>query len=175
MTESSLSASREEKPAQSLRPLSCPPWCVDVNRHAPQDLALGARGELAGRWVRSHSGPMFGPFSTGGESDIHSGDVLVSVHLDEVRLELVDLDDPMALRRLAVEAAETAGWLEDQQAPSAQAASTNPHETDVDVVRGLLDLMADFSDNDQRARYLLSSNWLRDRGAAAAERIGARR
>lgn len=37
-----------------------------------------------------------------------------------------------------------------------------PAQDDVDALRGLLDLMADFSSNDQRARYLLSSNWLRD-------------
>lgn len=43
-------------------------------------------------------------------------------------------------------------------------------QSDVDALRGLLDLMADFTDNDQRARYLLSSNWMRDRGAAAAAR-----
>ena len=46
--------------------------------------------------------------------------------------------------------------------------STLPNQADVDELRGLLDLMADFSDNDQRARYLLSSNWMRDRDAAAA-------
>lgn len=47
-----------------------------------------------------------------------------------------------------------------------------PLQEDVDALRGLLDLMAGFSGNDQRARYLLSSNWLRDRGAAAATHIG---
>lgn len=46
-----------------------------------------------------------------------------------------------------------------------------PDQCDVDALRDLLDLMRDFSDNDQRARYLLSSNWLRDRGAAAAARL----
>jgi hypothetical protein len=46
-----------------------------------------------------------------------------------------------------------------------------PYPEDVAAVRGLLDLMADFSSNDQRARFLLSSNWLRDRGAIAAERV----
>lgn len=33
--------------------------------------------------------------------------------------------------------------------------------------------MVDFPDNDQRARYLLSSNWLRDRGNDAAARLQA--
>jgi hypothetical protein len=49
-----------------------------------------------------------------------------------------------------------------------------PDQDDVDALRGLLDLMANFRDNDQRARYLLSSNWMCDRGAAAAARLAAR-
>lgn len=53
---------------------------------------------------------------------------------------------------------------------SVPAASTSgPEQADVDALRGLLDLMADFPDNDQRARFLLTSNWMRQRGAAAAE------
>lgn len=43
-----------------------------------------------------------------------------------------------------------------------------PDLGDVVAVRDLLDLMDGFTDNDQRARFLLSSNWMRDRGAAAA-------
>jgi len=46
-----------------------------------------------------------------------------------------------------------------------------PYQEDVDALRDLLDLLENFSSNDQRARYLLSCNWMRDRGAAAAERI----
>lgn len=49
-----------------------------------------------------------------------------------------------------------------------------PEQTDVDAVRDLLDLMATFRDNDQRARYLLTSDWMRDRGAAAAARLRPR-
>lgn len=45
---------------------------------------------------------------------------------------------------------------------------TGPRQSHVDDVRVLLDLMTDFTDNDQRARYLLSSNWLIQHGAAAA-------
>lgn len=41
--------------------------------------------------------------------------------------------------------------------------SGGPDPADVDTLRGLLDLMADFPNNDQRARYLLTSNWMRDR------------
>lgn len=48
-----------------------------------------------------------------------------------------------------------------------------PIQQHVDGLRALLDLMANFSDNDQRARYLLSSNWMRDNGQAAVERIRA--
>jgi hypothetical protein len=47
-----------------------------------------------------------------------------------------------------------------------------PDQHDVDELRELLDMMESFSSNDQRARYLLGSNWLRDRGAAAAARLG---
>ena len=36
-----------------------------------------------------------------------------------------------------------------------------PLQADVDELRDLLDLMANFPNNDQRARFLLSSNWLR--------------
>jgi hypothetical protein len=38
-----------------------------------------------------------------------------------------------------------------------------PDQADVDALRELLDLMESFSDNDQRARYLLSSDWMRER------------
>lgn len=40
--------------------------------------------------------------------------------------------------------------------------TTGPNQSEVDKLRELLDLMDGFSDNDQRARFLLSSNWLRD-------------
>jgi hypothetical protein len=43
-----------------------------------------------------------------------------------------------------------------------------PDQSDVDALRELLDLMVNFPDNDQRARYLLSCNWMRDRDAAIA-------
>lgn len=44
--------------------------------------------------------------------------------------------------------------------------SGGPDPDDLDALRGLLDLMADFPNNDQRARYLLTSNWMRDKLAA---------
>ena len=39
----------------------------------------------------------------------------------------------------------------------------SPEQADVDSLRVLLDDMANFADNDQRARFLLSSNWMRER------------
>jgi cytochrome c-type biogenesis protein CcmH/NrfG len=46
-----------------------------------------------------------------------------------------------------------------------------PDQRDVDAVRQLLDDMDALDDNDQRARYLLSSDWMRTRGAAASNRL----
>jgi hypothetical protein len=42
-----------------------------------------------------------------------------------------------------------------------------PRQCDVDGLRELLDLVESFSSNDQRARYILTSNWFRDHGAEA--------
>jgi hypothetical protein len=51
-----------------------------------------------------------------------------------------------------------------------------PSPVDVTAVRELLDLMADFPDNDQRARYLLTCNWMRDHLAShGAEPAGSGR
>ncbi len=44
-----------------------------------------------------------------------------------------------------------------------------PEQADVDGLRHVLDLMAGFRDNDQRARYLLSCDWMR----AYRSRVGA--
>jgi hypothetical protein len=49
---------------------------------------------------------------------------------------------------------------------------SGPDLDDVVELTRLLDLMRDFPSNEQRARYLLTSNWLRERGAEAA-RINA--
>lgn len=59
------------------------------------------------------------------------------------------------------------GWcgepgVYDTPHPSDDHEDTGPDQSDVDQLRELLDLMGGFSSNDQRARYLLSSNWLRD-------------
>lgn len=51
--------------------------------------------------------------------------------------------------------------------------SDQDRQDDIRALRELLDLMENFTDNDQRARYLLSSNWMRERGAAAAARAQA--
>jgi hypothetical protein len=49
-------------------------------------------------------------------------------------------------------------------------AGVGPDPSDVAALTDLFDLMASFPSNEQRARYLLSSNWMRDRGAAAAHK-----
>jgi hypothetical protein len=46
--------------------------------------------------------------------------------------------------------------------------TAGPDPRDVEQVTALLALMRDFPSDEQRARYLLTSNWLRERGAAAA-------
>lgn len=53
--------------------------------------------------------------------------------------------------------------------PSPTPGAVGPDLEDVAQLTALLDLMADFPSNEQRARYLLTSNWLRERGAAAAD------
>lgn len=45
---------------------------------------------------------------------------------------------------------------------------TGPDPRDVQQLTALLDLISDFPSNEQRARYLLTCNWMRDRGALAA-------
>lgn len=49
----------------------------------------------------------------------------------------------------------------------------SPAQRDVDALRELLDLLEHAPDNDQRARYLLTCNWMRDRGAAASAHLRA--
>jgi hypothetical protein len=41
-------------------------------------------------------------------------------------------------------------------------AETGPDERDVAELTYLLDIMGNFSSNEQRARYLLSCNWMRE-------------
>lgn len=48
-----------------------------------------------------------------------------------------------------------------------QRRSIPPRQADVDGLRELLDLTEGFSSNDQRARYVLTSNWFRDHGTDA--------
>ena len=45
-----------------------------------------------------------------------------------------------------------------------------PDTRDVAALTGLLDLMADFPSNEQRARYLLSCDWFTREGVAVATR-----
>jgi len=44
----------------------------------------------------------------------------------------------------------------------------SPRPEDVAALSALLDAMASFSSNDQRARYILASDWMRDHGEAAS-------
>jgi hypothetical protein len=46
--------------------------------------------------------------------------------------------------------------------------SPGPDPRDVAELTRLLGLMRDFPSDEQRARYLLTSNWMRERGAEAA-------
>lgn len=49
-----------------------------------------------------------------------------------------------------------------------------PLQTDVDALRHLLDITDRFDSNDQRARYLLTSNWFRGRGTPTSDTPAAR-
>lgn len=100
----------------------------------------------------------------------------VDVMPSEPAAPLVLWRDGQYVAHLDVAAAEALASIlrmrsEEVSAATATTGGGGPAEDDVDAVRGLLDLMEQFADNDQRARYLLSSNWLRDRGAAAAARV----
>ena len=52
---------------------------------------------------------------------------------------------------------------------AANETSRTPRQADVDGLRELLDLLDSFANNDQRARFILTSNWFRDHGTAAGE------
>jgi hypothetical protein len=54
-----------------------------------------------------------------------------------------------------------------------EAIPRGPDQADVDGLRELLDLVDGFNSNDQKARYILTSNWFRDHGAAAGLRAYA--
>lgn len=55
--------------------------------------------------------------------------------------------------------------------PGGPSSVTSPGPDDVAQLTDLLDLIASFESNEQRARFLLSSNWMRDRGAAAGAHV----
>ena len=46
----------------------------------------------------------------------------------------------------------------------------SPHQSDIDNLVLVLDATKNFESNDQRARYILTSNWMRDRGRDAQKR-----
>lgn len=89
----------------------CPAWCFDAERHTAADIGCGISGDLAGRLLRPHTGPRFGPFSVGGDSDALTGQMFVGAWVDVVVLERLDLDDPASLRQIAADASAAAEWL----------------------------------------------------------------
>lgn len=62
----------------------------------------------------------------------------------------------------------------DEAGPGSRIGEPVPRQAHVDALRDLLALMEGYSCNDQRARFLLSSDFLRDNGGDIAERIGSR-
>lgn len=46
-----------------------------------------------------------------------------------------------------------------------------PDPADVRALTGLLDLLTNFPSNEQRARYLLSCDWMRERDAVMQSRL----
>lgn len=103
--------------------------------------------------------------------------VIVGKGINHQELVFVD-SDLLGPRRLVLtreQAAQVAAALTSaatSQRMTARREARHPDPADVDALRDLLELTEGFADNDQRARYLLSSNWLRDRGAAAAALVG---
>lgn len=137
---------------------TCPEWCV--TDHAAEN--------LMGEWNFGHRAPV-----DTGLIDVvrwNEGPIEVEVQGFETwALETPsEFDDVIAfLREHANDFRAAAEWLEAHR-PDALPAGTMvpmpaPERADVDALRAVLDLMTDFADNDQRARYLLSSNWMRER------------
>ncbi|MDQ6526864.1 hypothetical protein RB608_24810 [Nocardioides sp. LHD-245] len=121
----------------SRRVYGCPPWCVRWDHYAE----VFVDGDSA-----LHYGPTFGAFTPQA-----LGDGLLTV--DALSDEAEDLDAP-SLRRLAADALAAAEWMDPSPAPE---------QRDVDELRRLLDLLESYTSNDQKARYLLTCNWLRNR------------
>lgn len=94
--------------------LACPAWCVD--EHDITDV-VGMSVDGVDRLALEHSGPNFGPFSTGAETDVLTGEIFgASVSYDDVVTKPLDgSSDPAAFRQLAAQALAAAEWLEAQR------------------------------------------------------------
>ncbi|WP_181641448.1 hypothetical protein, partial [Nocardioides massiliensis] len=152
-------------------PIECEPWCHARDGHpenwAPEDQYCFSNGMVTplSRYQMERYGPE-GFFQNYLEVYLETFHGIAAVQLRED-----STDKP--IRMTAAEARTTAlSLLLTAQVLDGQDTSA-PEQSDVDAVRELLDLMETFSDNDQRARYLLTSNWLRDRGAIAGARLQA--
>lgn len=92
---------------------SCPSWCPDRGLHDLEDLVHDAR---TGDLVCSHSGPGFGPVTTGGDTTLDGAIVGLSVDLDDVLVDRLRGSGwtPVTLRQFAAAVIDAADWLEEQ-------------------------------------------------------------
>jgi len=91
--------------------IDCPVWCCDSARHSVDDVMTSTDGRI----IIGHSGPQFGPWSAGSDTDISTGKTVeLSVAFDEVVLKERGyfISEPDVLRRIASEALAAAEWLE---------------------------------------------------------------
>jgi hypothetical protein len=114
---SRTTARRGHIPADEPRALTveCPSWCTDAdspNHRAGRDLCEIA----ADRLISPHTGGAWGAFTAGGEIDVATGGLEVSVEVDDVALAgygvLGGTTDPARLRAFAADALAAATWLE---------------------------------------------------------------
>ncbi|HET9871415.1 MAG TPA: hypothetical protein VFP89_02300 [Propionibacteriaceae bacterium] len=161
----------------------CPPWCELEPGHGyhsdSRDRQHSYRCHEAdlGQLTTAHGEMVYLDINAGEETaqrvpDDASEPVAVPATVDRPRIVLgagaVELtaDEALAVAEMVTQAAH---WLRaiEVSADRSPAVHIEPDPDDVAALRSILDLTVNFADNDQRARYILSSNWLRDRGAAA--------
>jgi hypothetical protein len=92
--------------------LACPDWCTDT--HKVTDLTVMRLGGTE-RLVREHSGPQFGPFMAGAETDVVTGELFASVGFDDVVADLDGSGNPERFRKIAADSLAAAEWLEANQ------------------------------------------------------------
>lgn len=94
--------------------LTCPSWCQDTERHDATDLMSRASKAAPGavEIIRPHTGPSFGPFNSGGDSDVATGEVEAEVWLDTCAVPNGGYLTADGLRQLAADAVAAAEWLE---------------------------------------------------------------